>query len=232
LELRLDGYELWKREIVLFSGENADTAVLQRSAIAEVPPPVAPGSPEAGAAGDAPREPSASGIGGEPAQESPSALAGAVRPDAQPAPQSFEAVPKSLQELPELRINTGRRGRQSDGSVNVIYVKRTPGTGRTFLRVRLDIAVETGTVLVYADDLRLQGSAGGAPRRYYPFDSFLDAGFEEIRGSPLSVESQGTLEFTFEVPRAAADGLELYVFGRRIGSVAEIRARAQGSGAG
>ncbi len=152
-------------------------------------------------------------------------------------------IPTKLQELNELRINTGERAVLSDGTLNAVYVKHIPAEGMTYLNFHVDLATETGPVVLSSKEIRLEGEtttpvtspAGGADGKavpetpatalYTPLDWFIDTGLAEVRGDSLTVGDKALVQFTIEVPRAGLDDLVLHVRSQRVGTVKEIRDR-------
>lgn len=152
-------------------------------------------------------------------------------------------IPTAFEELHELRVNTGTKAVLRDGTMNAVYVKKLPSNGNTFLNFHVDISSGTGSVVLRASDIRLQGVGTGpaihrapgtkwkgAPETpvtvsYTPMDWFLDTGIAEERGETLTVHNKTIVQFTIEVPRAGLDDLTLSVLSQRIGTVREIRAR-------
>lgn len=180
-------------------------------------------------------------IGAAAWDESRSASAGAEPP--------LIVVPTKLQELSELRINTGKRAVLSDGTVNAVYVKHVPAEGMTYLNLHVDLASETGPIVLSSKEIRLEGEtaapaaspATGVDGKtvletrvtsvYSPLDWFIDTGLAEVRGDSLTVRDKALVQFTIEVPRAGLDDLVLRVWSQRVGTVKEIRdriARARG----
>jgi hypothetical protein len=138
--------------------------------------------------------------------------------------RKIEVVPTGVDEPAELRINTGRKARLADGSTNTVYLKKTPGKGMTFLRFKVELAVDGEPLDLRAQDLRLE-SGGDAPRVYAPVDWFQDLGLVESRGDSLEVADRALLEFTFEVPPEHMEELTLVVASLPMGTVAQIRDR-------
>jgi hypothetical protein len=152
-------------------------------------------------------------------------------------------IPTALQELTELRSNTGKRGPQRDGTTNDLYVKHIPAKGNVYLNFHVDVASEAGSFVLRAADIRLEapaakvtatpaarakGAASSEPETavlYAPMDWFIDMGQDEARGDSLAVRDKALLQFTIEVPRAGLDNLTLFVRSQRIGTIREIRAR-------
>lgn len=143
---------------------------------------------------------------------------------------SLIVIPTAVQELTGLRINTGKKSLQRDGTVNVVYVMKTAAPGRRLLRFSVDLAVEPGPVVLRAEDIRLDPPESRRGPSCTPFDWFLDRGLEEVRGDSLTVADQAILQFTIEVPAQGADSLVLSVLAQRVGSVAEIRERIRSRG--
>lgn len=149
-------------------------------------------------------------------------------------------IPTMVQELRELRMNTGERAIARDGAMNAVYVMKTPTEGNTYLNFHVDAASEGGPFVLHANGIRLEGPAvpgsdtrvdiatgeriAGEPSipTYIPFDWFLDTGVE-VRGNPLTINDKAIVQFTIEVPRAGYDDLVLFVHSERIGTVREIR---------
>jgi hypothetical protein len=71
-------------------------------------------------------------------------------------------LPTAVRELTDLRINTGRKARQRDGTVNVVHVLRQADAGNKLLNFSLDVAVEAGPVVLRAGDMLLEAPATGA----------------------------------------------------------------------
>jgi hypothetical protein len=152
-------------------------------------------------------------------------------------------IPTALQELQELRVNTGEKAVLSDGTMNAVYVTKVPSTGNTYLNFHVDVDSDTGSVVLQAKDIRLEGAAtapaphGGTVAKgkavstvpgtvgYSPFDWFIDTGSAELRGESLTIKNKAIVQFTIEVPRAGFDHLTLFVQSQRIGTVKEIRER-------
>jgi hypothetical protein len=159
------------------------------------------------------------------------------------AERRLTLIPTALEELNELRVNTGTKAILRDGTMNAVYVKKLPAKGNTYLNFHVDISSGTGPIVLRASDIRLQGVGTGpaihrAPGTkwkgasqtavavsYTPMDWFLDTGIAEERGESLTVHDQTIVQFTIEVPRAGLDDLTLSVLSQRIGTVREIRAR-------
>jgi hypothetical protein len=162
---------------------------------------------------------------------------------AAPAERRLTLIPTALEELNELRVNTGTKAVLRDGTMNAVYVKKLPAKGNTYLNFHVDIDSQAGPVVLHAGDIRLQGVGTGpaihrapgtkwkgAPETavavsYTPMDWFLDTGIAEERGAALTVHDKTIVQFTIEVPRAGFDDLALFVLSQRIGTVREIRAR-------
>jgi hypothetical protein len=153
-------------------------------------------------------------------------------------------IPTALEELNELRVNTGQKAVLSDGTMNAVYVKKFPAAADTYLNFHVDISSGAGPVVLHADDIRLQRAVIGATSpqsetrqgkatlealargiSYTPMDWFLDTGLAEERGEALTVHNKTIVQFTIEVPREGRDDLTLFVRSQRIGTVREIRAR-------
>jgi hypothetical protein len=159
------------------------------------------------------------------------------------AQRPLTLIPTALEELNELRVNTGRKAVLSDGTMNAVYVKKIPATGSTYLNFHVDVASQSGPFVLHANDILLQRAAatagthrvGGrnwkaAPERaasasYTPMDWFIDTGSDEVRGDALTVNNKAIVQFTIEVPRVGFDDLTLFMRSQRIGTVREIRAR-------
>jgi hypothetical protein len=159
-------------------------------------------------------------------------------------------IPTAFQELGELRLNTGEKAVLSDGTYSAVYDKRIPAEGNIYLNFHVDVATETGPLVLRAREIRLvkDAEAGGVvPLRaevvkgkvdpdtsettaYIPFDWFIDTG-GEVRGDSLTVANKAIVQFTIEVPREGRDDLTLFLLSQRIGTVREIREQiAQDSG--
>jgi hypothetical protein len=170
--------------------------------------------------------------------------ASASGPTAAAADQQLILIPTALQELSELRINTGEKAVLSDGTMNAVYVKRVPSALDIYLNVHVDVSSGAGPIVLHADDIRLQRAVTGAASpqagtrqgqatlealakgiSYTPMDWFLDTGLAEERGEALTVHDKTIVQFTIEVPRAGLDDLTLFVKSQRVGTVREIRAR-------
>lgn len=130
-------------------------------------------------------------------------------------------LPTLVQQLAELRINTGKKAVLRDGTMNVVYVKKTPGKGHTFLNFHLEVTSD-GPLTLRPGDLWLAPKASGQTG-HTPVDWFLDVGLEEVRGDSLIVPGAGIVQFTTEVPIARIDSLTLSVAGQTVGTVAAIR---------
>lgn len=154
-------------------------------------------------------------------------------------------IPTKLQELRELRINTGERAVLSDGTMNAVYVKHIPSEGKTYLNFHVDLASEAGPVVLSAQEIRLVGGtiapvtspAEGSKEKatpatgvYTPLDWFIDTGLAEVRGDSLTVRDKAIVQFTIEVPLAGLDDLVLQVRSQRVGTVKEIRERIARAG--
>ena len=103
-------------------------------------------------------------------------------------------VPTRIQQVDQLRINTGRKA---------------------------VLAVDGGTASVSGRNMVFVGS-GGVDDRFYPVDWMRDLGLEEERGETLLVEGGSSFEATFEVPADRYSSLTLWVEGVEVGSVPEI----------
>ena len=130
-------------------------------------------------------------------------------------------VPTRIQQVDQLRINTGRKAVLADGSFNTVYERRLPKKGHVFLEVRFDLAVDGGTASVSGRNMVFVGG-GGVDDRFYPVDWMRDLGLEEERGETLLVEGGSSFEATFEVPADRHSSLTLWVEGVEVGSVPEI----------
>lgn len=130
-------------------------------------------------------------------------------------------LPTVVQQLAELRINTGKKAVQRDGSYNAVYNRKTQGRGRTFLNFHMEVTSE-GPLKLRSTDLRLEPTGKGGAA-YIPFDWFLDLGLVEERGDSLIVPGAGIVQFTAEVPTVDVESLTLVVAGQRVGTVAAIR---------
>lgn len=153
-------------------------------------------------------------------------------------------IPTALEELRELRVNTGEKAVLSDGTMNAVYVKKLPSALDTYLNFHVELSSGAGPIVLRAEDIRLQRAVTGAtlPQSdarqgkatlealakgisYTPMDWFLDTGLAEERGEALTVHNKTIVQFTIEVPQAGLDDLTLFVRSQRIGTVREIRAR-------
>lgn len=159
------------------------------------------------------------------------------------AARPLTLIPTALQELNELRVNTGTKAVLSDGTMNAVYVMKTPAPGNVYLNFHVDVASEAGSLVLQTSDIRLDGPVATTTRppvsattwkahrptptrvSHTPMDWFIDTGSAEVRGDRLTVGSKGIVQFTIEVPRAALDNLILSVHAQRIGTVREIRER-------
>lgn len=149
--------------------------------------------------------------------------------EAQP---SLSLTPTALQELDELRINTGEKAVLRDGTYSAVYEKRIPAPGNTYLNFHVDVASKAGKTVLLVEEIYLEADPAGGnapnrpdPVRYTPFESFIDTGLEQVRGKALTVDVKGVLQFTIEVPRAGMEDLTLFVGAQRIGTVSAIRER-------
>lgn len=150
-------------------------------------------------------------------------------------------IPTMVQELHELRVNTGERAVLGDGQENAVYVRKIPKYGHTYLNFHVEVASEGGSFVLRSEEIRLETAVGtraygpievstggkladGHVMAYTPMDWFIDTG-HEVRGDPLTVNDKADLQFTIEVPREGLADLVLFVHTQRIGSVAEIRER-------
>jgi len=149
-------------------------------------------------------------------------------------------IPTALEELNELRINTGKKAILNDGTMTAVYVTHVPSKGNTYLNFHIDVASEAGPIVLHSKEIRLEGVTARAattrveatkgkvapetptPLFYTPLDWFIDTGAAEVRGESLEL-SKAIVQFTIEVPRAGFDGLTLFVHFQRIGTVKEIR---------
>ena len=153
------------------------------------------------------------------------------------AERSLTLIPTALQELNELRVNTGTKAVLNDGTMSAVYVTKVPAEGSSYLNFHVDVATQGGSVVLYSKDFRLEGAAVAPPVEvtkgktapaavsYTPMDWFIDTGSAEVRGDSLTVNEKAILQFTIEVPRAGRDGLTLFVRSQRIGTIGEIRDR-------
>jgi hypothetical protein len=138
-------------------------------------------------------------------------------------------IPTKLQELKELRIESGKKAVLADGTMSAVYVKHFPAEGNIYLNFHVDVATEAGPFVLRHEGIRLEGplAKGASPEiaSYTPLDWFLDTGAEELRGDSLTVKDKALVQFTIEVPKASMDDLTLFVHSQRIGTVREIRER-------
>jgi hypothetical protein len=145
-------------------------------------------------------------------------------------------IPTAFEELNELRVNTGTKAVLRDGTMGPVYVMKRPSQGSTYLNFHVDVATATGSIVLQAKDLRLEGAAvspleatkgKAAPETvsYTPMDWFIDTGLAEVRGESLTVDEKAILQFTIEAPRAGLDQLTLFVRSQRVGTIREIRDR-------
>ena len=157
------------------------------------------------------------------------------------ATQPLALIPTALEELKELRINTGKKAVLRDGTYSAVYVKDVPSSGSTYLNFHVDVSSETGPFVLRSNEIRLESGSAGATvprftfpsgirpressptRSYTPFDWFLDTGMAEVRGDSLTVDNKAIVQFTIEVPEAGHDDLTLFMRSQRIGTVREIR---------
>jgi len=158
------------------------------------------------------------------------------------AERPLTLIPTALQELNELRINTGEKAVLRDGTMSAVYEKKIPSEGSTYLNFHVDVASQAGPFVLHWKEIRLEGAA---PREatpgvevtkgkadpetpatvsYTPLDWFIDTGVE-VRGDSLTVSDKAIVQFTIEVPRAGLDDLILFMRSQRIGTVREIRER-------
>ena len=68
-------------------------------------------------------------------------------------------IPTALQELNELRINTGEKAVLTDGTMSAVYVKHFPAKGNTYLNFHVDVATEAGPFVLHSKEIRLEGGA-------------------------------------------------------------------------
>jgi hypothetical protein len=165
------------------------------------------------------------------------------------AEQPLKLIPTALQELNELRVDTGKKAMLRDGTRNSVYVTETPSEGNVYLNFHVDVASAAGPFVLHTREICLKtvGMTGAAaagvdvtkgktapetpaPFCYTPFDWFLDTGLAEVRADSLTVDGMAVLQFTIEVPRAGFDDLTLFVRSQRIGTVSEIRERVAREG--
>jgi hypothetical protein len=152
-------------------------------------------------------------------------------------------IPTALEELNELRMNTGHKAILRDGTMNAAYQKRIPSPGSIYLNFHVDVSSDAGPVMLHRGQIRLEGPAAPAETlraafvkehlatetpgtvSYTPMDWFIDTGMAEARGDSLKVDTKAIVQFTIEVPRAGFDELALFVGSQRVGTVSEIRQR-------
>ena len=145
-----------------------------------------------------------------------------------------------VQELHELRVNTGQKAVLADGTMSAVYETKIPRDGNTYLNFHVSAASEGGSFVLESQSIRLVGVAPAAsvPRvdgptgkvvadavvevAYTPMDWFIDTGLE-VRGDSLTVNDKGIVQFTIEAPRSGLDDLILFVHSQRVGTVKEIR---------
>jgi hypothetical protein len=163
--------------------------------------------------------------------------------------QPLKLIPTALQELNELRVNTGEKAMLRDGTRNSVYVTKTPSEGNIYLNFHVDVVSAAGPFVLHAREICLktggttEAAAAGvdvtkgktapetpAPFCYTPFDWFLDTGLAEVHADSLTVNGMAVLQFTIEVPRADRDELTLFVRSQRVGTVSELRARVAREG--
>ncbi len=152
-------------------------------------------------------------------------------------------IPTALQELKELRVNTGKRVEMRDSTFSAVYVTKTPAPGSTYLNFHVDVASDIGPFVLRTGDIRLERNRLGAamqvdarakgaaasgvsgPVSYIPMDWFIDSGMAELRGDSLTVNEKALVQFTIEVPQAGLGELTLFIRSQRIGTVDEVRER-------
>ena len=139
------------------------------------------------------------------------------------AGQPLTLIPTMVQELTELRVETGNDALQGNGTMSAAYLMQRPAEGSIYLNFHVDVACNTGNFVLHTRDIHLDGAAG-APS-YAPMDWFIDDGLAEVHADSLMVSKKAILQFTIEVPRAGLDELTLSVQSQRIGTVREIRER-------
>ncbi len=148
-------------------------------------------------------------------------------------------IPTAIQELSELRLNTGDKAVLSDNTMSAVYDKNVPAQGNTYLNFHVDVASEAGPFVLRGRDIRLvkdgKGGEAGSDGRmsktdakavdvvaYTPLDWFMDTG-AEVRGDSLRIDNKALVQFTIEVPRSGCDDLTLFILSQRIGTVGEMR---------
>lgn len=132
-------------------------------------------------------------------------------------------IPTMVQELTELRVETGNDALQSNGTMSAAYQMKRPAEGSVYLNFHVDVACKTGDFLLHTRDIHLDGAAGATS--YAPMDWFIDDGLAEVHADSLMVSEKAILQFTIAVPRVGRDDLALFVLSQRIGTVREIRER-------
>jgi hypothetical protein len=62
-------------------------------------------------------------------------------------------IPTALQELNELRINTGEKAKMTDGTMSAVYEKHFPAKDDTYLNFHVDVATEAGPFVLRAEQM-------------------------------------------------------------------------------
>ena len=126
--------------------------------------------------------------------------------------QRLTLIPTALQELNELRVDTGEKAMLRDGTRGPVYEKKTPSEGNIYLNFHVDVASAAGPFVLHAKEICLkegwmtETEAAGvdvtkertapetpAPFCYTPFDWFLDTGLAEVRADSLTVNDMAVL---------------------------------------
>ena len=153
--------------------------------------------------------------------------------------QPLTLIPTAIEELSELRIDSGEKAVLADGMMSDVYVMNLPAEGHIYLNFHLDLATGGGQILLHKREIRLEAArventkteSAAQPEEpvfYTPLDWFLDTGRVEVHGDSLTVKEKAIVQFTIEVPRIGIDDLTLFVRSQRVGTVREIRDRIAG----
>ena len=142
----------------------------------------------------------------------------------------LEVAIAEVTQLAELRVKTDKMRTKAGGEQEVVYEMRRPGKGNAFLNLRLYVFGDGAPIPITRDDLVL-AAPGAEGERYVPFDWFHEDGLVERRGTSVTLEGMGILNFTTEVPEAGLRDLLLSVKGTEVGTLGEhVKGAPEGEG--
>jgi hypothetical protein len=136
-------------------------------------------------------------------------------------------IPTTIRQPEVIKVNTGKKVPMRDGQVSPLYDTWKPAEGSVYLEVGADLSADPGPFFLDTALISLRGPSQDGSASYFPVYWHLDTGLEPARADSVTIRSQASLDFTFEVPTAKVDDLTLWIAGLRVATVPEIRARTQ-----